>query len=69
MYFLYRILFINAHGMDFLMKVTQPYTEFYSSLYAKDNLILTLRIMNANCQNFKVNYEPQLEMKLLGRPW
>jgi hypothetical protein len=30
---LYGILFTNAHGMGFQMKMTQPYTQFCSSLY------------------------------------
>jgi hypothetical protein len=32
-FFLYRNLFTNAHGMDFQMKMTQPYTQLCSSLY------------------------------------
>jgi hypothetical protein len=34
MYLLYGILFTNAHGMDFQMKMTQPYTQICSSLPA-----------------------------------
>jgi hypothetical protein len=29
---LYEILSTNAHGMGFQMKMTQPYTQFCSSL-------------------------------------
>jgi hypothetical protein len=32
-YLLYGILFTNAHSMDLQMKMTQPYTQFYTSLY------------------------------------
>jgi hypothetical protein len=41
-YFLYKILFTNAHGMDFQMKMTQPYTQFCSSLYVGEPVMVEL---------------------------